>query len=279
MPDTMDGWATCYPHPLSPPPPHTETHTTYLGVDKGHVGGDDEDDPHEGLDACLVVLHVVPNPAENEGEKDLEHHPEGDGKHVAVGALKGPPGQVVQVAEPAAALVDGHHRQRGQVTAAGLGLELGHARLRVNHGVHGLLLPLGVLLPPVVAPGIGQQLDARPRGLFQRLRPVVHADGVEEEIADVVLRGADKAVGGKVRHRLVGGAKEDGAAFRDEDERVEEVVDGRARLVDDRHHRPPPNLGQALHGAHHAQGLVRIEAARGLVQEQDAGVADELHAN
>ena len=69
------------------------------------------------------------------------------------------------------------------------------------------------------------------------------------------------------------------AAAREQQQPVAEIEDLLARLMDGEHGGRPERLGHLVQGAHDVERGRRVQATRGLVQEDDARARDELHTD
>ncbi|GJC95649.1 spore wall protein 2 [Colletotrichum higginsianum] len=222
---------------------------------EGHEGAAEEDGVGQRDDGGLVRREAHPHGAHHEGEARVHGEADAVGDDVAVALDEA----AVQERDDEACevrlrlvVVGGGDDGGGAVTVApdvgdGHAQVLGRGRL-VPGGAHGLEARGGLAL---VADEVG-------------------VDELEHVLGRVHLQRDGHAQGLVVGNDAVDGAEVVGAAGGEEEELVEEVEGGRRGLVDGRDN---DELGVV------ANDLVaggRVEAAGGLVEEQDLGARDEL---
>lgn len=222
---------------------------------EGHEGRPEEDGVDKGLDGLLVRREAHPHGAHHDGEPGVHGDADAVGHDVAVrldqGAVQEGEGEVQRRRPPHLGQVE-RVRGRGEVGDEG-----------------GRLAGLRRLEPLRVE---GVEARRRAGGVVRE----VEVDELEEELGRVGVVGDGGAEGAKVRHDGGDGPAEVRLAGRQEHQPVEEVEGGRGRLVDGADDDEGVAPGHGAQVAHDLARGGRVEARRGLVEEQDARAGDEL---
>mmetsp|Transcript_17562 Transcript_17562/g.35155 ORF Transcript_17562/g.35155 Transcript_17562/m.35155 type:complete len:210 (+) Transcript_17562:493-1122(+) len=110
------------------------------------------------------------------------------------------------------------------------------------------------------------------------LHGLLASDDVEDEVSGVVEGAARVAHRAEVAHALPRRPVVDDVAFGHDGDGVEHLEDLEARLVDAQHDRPPP-LGKVLEEVEDAERCRGVKPCGRLIQKQDRGRRDQLHAD